>query len=607
MSSIITDIAGIFNYTFTKSDLQKGQFKQAVEFVKAHRGFLEAEGVRSAYLNIADYRKVNKEEMCILSGVPYFNQNTYDQYRKFLPANLATVLDALIWEHRLKHKEIKEKFGINIIATQKKQNVNFSYEEVSLKPDFHFFNYQSIKESPFSFRIASYNLFLDPGLREILSQYYEKPTFAQLIPVPNRQETQFIYERGNVFILADIPKLIGYYAKGQIKTTSSGRPAKTAIPKMQRALGLQEFFPPDSDKVLRNVRTTLLVGLLVHRKVRNLPVDPEKILKHHFFQKAFQDLFRITPSILYYFKGISSVEKYAYRDVEPSILKLINLLPVGQWIHMDNLIQYLKFNFIELDPIQKGYAREHLYFELASDNISISDFSQRVYIDEQNRMEYLQIPFIKGVFFFLAAYGLVDIAYNEVEMEKMGVDVFSPYDGLKYIRLNRLGGFVIGKEETFELPDVFTNSTVKLSEASLTILVDPDDEIAPSLISPFSKQVSATRYQTDASFFLKEVQSSEDLEHKIQLFQQCVRHEIPDNWKIFFEALRRKIDPITVVETYKTFQISPDDVQLKRLMVRDEVLKAIILKAEDYHILVHQKHLNKFKNRLKGYGYLISI
>jgi hypothetical protein len=56
-------------------------------------------------------------------------------------------------------------------------------------------------------------------------------------------------------------------------------------------------------------------------------------------------------------------------------------------------------------------------------------------------------PFFKGFMFLLAAFGIVDIAFNTSKNEhirKKEMDYLSVVDGLQYIRLTPLGAFIMG-------------------------------------------------------------------------------------------------------------------------------------------------------------------
>ena len=145
----ITEIAGILNYTFTQKDLQKGQFEQARQFVFQYRDWLLEQGVKRAYLGIADYKSPNKEEMCILGAVPYFNADTFEAYQTFLPASIRTILDALIWENHLDAEQIQGRFRIAITKVKQSKNINFSYQEAILLPQYHFFQLSSRYRKPF--------------------------------------------------------------------------------------------------------------------------------------------------------------------------------------------------------------------------------------------------------------------------------------------------------------------------------------------------------------------------------------------------------------------------------------------------------------------------
>jgi len=200
----------------------------------------------------------------------------------------------------------------------------------------------------------------------------------------------------------------------------------------------------------------------------------------------------------------------------------------------------------------------------------------------------------------------VDVAYEEVDTSVMGKTCDSPYDGLKYIRLNNLGAYVSGQRTRYEAPENISQSKIELSPESLTIVSDKDDPTAAIILDPYTEKVTPNRFKTDFSIFLNGIDTKKELDEKIQLFKQSVTQDLPKNWVSFFEQLYKKIDPLVKIPSMIVYQIPADNPELIKLIARDSKLKGLCYKGEGYHILVEKKKLAQFKARLREFGYLMS-
>ena len=65
-----------------------------------------------------------------------------------------------------------------------------------------------------------------------------------------------------------------------------------------------------------------------------------------------------------------------------------------------------------------------------------------------NYYTQLGIPYVKGFLFLLAAWGMVEVAY-----EPFDPDSPSYYDTLRYFRITSLGRFVLGQTASCEMPE----------------------------------------------------------------------------------------------------------------------------------------------------------
>lgn len=161
--------------------------------------------------------------------------------------------------------------------------------------------------------------------------------------------------------------------------------------------------------------------------------------------------------------------------------------------------------------------------------------------------------------FLLAAFGIVDIAYNypkNERIQKKEREYLSVFDGLRYIRLTPLGAFLAGlkKDHAFR---------------------------------------GETEHATQA-----------DIEGKIRLFRKQVSAKPPRIWEKFLSGILNKIDPLIPEPDQSVFRLK-EYPELIELMARDEVLQKYILKAEGYHVLISAKNLYKVKKRLETFGYFI--
>ena len=179
-------------------------------------------------------------------------------------------------------------------------------------------------------------------------------------------------------------------------------------------------------------------------------------------------------------KGQKSKGKTNLTGIKPrreSVADSFQLCPVGEWIAIDEFFRCVRLNFDfevtrndwELYICEKGYGA--LGYDYGSDT---------------DKWQILQARYILAVLFeYAATLGLIDVAYispfdaRRDYGELWGtddLDFLSRYDGLKFIRINKLGAYCLGLTENYELPKIavkssFTilpNLTIKIVGESLT-------------------------------------------------------------------------------------------------------------------------------------------
>ncbi|MEM1121913.1 MAG: hypothetical protein AAGJ18_15785 [Bacteroidota bacterium] len=597
-------VADAFEKGYNKADMQESFLQLTRNFVRAQMQLLTDEGVPDKVILIGTQSSFTKRELALFVTLPYLDKHFFEGFKNSLPTNTAKLLDELVWEEKMTQKEIERKLDIQLFDIKK--STYSGYEQYILKKDFRYFRHANIHKHA-TLRRPEYILYIEPSVRRIINIYYDQPKGTNLEPIEAIEETSFVYDRGETDILLEIPRLQAYAQQGNIKVSTKGKPAIGTLSKMQRKLNLAEFYPNDEAKMVRLIRSNLLAGLITTLGSASTNSGPEVLIKM-LIQSYYVNRYRALYQLLPHLKGTAYTDEYYVNKVEHHFVHLLSQLPEGRWIAIDNILRFLKFSFIDIRPVKDYIARNKLYYDYEA-TVQYEHYAYREnkhYIDANRYDEAIMIPTLKGNLFLFAAFGLLDVAYDKIDGEIMGQTADSPYDGLKYVRLTKLGAYVSGQNTQYEPPADIGASTIELSEDSLTITSSKNDTTAAIVLEPFTQKVTPNRFRTDYSIFLYGVTSQEELAGKIRLFKQAVTTELPPNWEHFFGQLSKKIDPLKKVTTMIVFKIPEDSPELTKLIARDAKLKSMCLKAEGYHILVERKKFAAFKNRLREFGYLLS-
>jgi hypothetical protein len=137
-------------------------------------------------------------------------------------------------------------------------------------------------------------------------------------------------------------------------------------------------------------------------------------------------------------------------------------------------------------------------------------------------------------------------------------------------------------------------------------LVEGETAITDSLLGTYADKIGSNRYAVSNETFLKNINSKKELKIKIDIFKQIINTDLPANWKTFFSILDKKIHPLTPIAEVLVFKIPNDDPELIKLLIQNPSIKKLLIKAEDYQIIVSKKDYPTLKTKLKTFGYLLN-
>lgn len=215
----------------------------------------------------------------------------------------------------------------------------------------------------------------------------------------------------------------------------------------------------------------------------------------------------------------------------------------------------------------------------------------------------ITIPSIKSIFFLLASWGIVEIAYQAPNSP----NTVSPFDGIEYVRLTALGRFAFEIDSDYTPPVVVEQEKdFELSSDRLLIKFLDADSPRRAVVNQFAKAITPVLYSVDFSSFLEGCTMRNEVESKIKKFRHIVKGDLPEVWENFFTELLNRCNPLLKAGTsYVVRRINSNDKRLQEIILTDKELKKYIVRAENYIILMEQKNVDKVSHILRGYGYLI--
>lgn len=594
MSNTYSKLVHAFEHHFTKEELVKGMFVYVRHFFITEKNFHKKYELPH-YIKIKHELKsnINKLAMAQACAAVFFNEFVYRAFLNYLPENTRRVLTVLVWEHEMEISQLQKELNITIGKNEKhKYYYNTVYRTFE---EYHLFA-GSQKDYADVLSIPEY-------LAKHLQSFYPKPKGYHLEVVTKPDQTDLIYEGGAESALEEMMRLTHYYTQGKISKNKYGKILYSTANKTRKTLKLREFFGEDL-KEGASVRTYFLTQLLATKGKLSPTVPTIKLIKELFQEDNLSTNLDALETLVLHLRGTGRIYSYSQHEIWDQYLSFLKKLPQDEWISINNVFKYFSIHKINLDLIEKYDFRQSLYITKTFSGKNWGSGTTYKHHYESNEFPQVFLhPTIKATFFLFASFGLLDLAYNQPKGEQHE-DYYSVFDGLKYIRLTEFGAYIIGKIKNYTSKIVDSGAEVILSDTSMSIYLTEEDVGKSIMLEPFATKISSKRFLMDYTVFLKDCKTPKDIKDKIKVFKNSFGVELPPLWKQFFKDLENKSKCFQSIEEHHTFHLK-DDRDLLVLLSREKTLKNLVIRAEDYHIIVKKKNLSQLRSRLKEYGYLI--
>ena len=599
MSKIIQahdNICVIIDKELSKDFLQKNWFPHAVKLLKTHDAELRKNGYGPIMPdNLNNIPTKIKSDVVVVVAILFSGSLPYRLFRESLPEDVLLLWDALVKHNFIGFAEAKLTLGIEVVDKIPPKSY-FYVKEPEVMEKFNMFP----RKSPsWAYQQLDNYFWLPRILRESLILLYDIPDSAKLIPIANLPEKGTFFSNTEGLFFSDYGRMNLYFKQNEISYSTKLRPVQTGLGKIQRTLKIREFFPDTTIKHYKYLKTNMLASVMPYFFVieKNL-AESHDILKA-FFKRAYGNGFPSPTVLLPDIKGLAYFENHQFKTYERQMVKLIKDLPKNEYVSIENILGYCSFSLFQMDILGRTEAHEKLTMEAPDGG------NTKVAIGYNRHRNAIELPVLKGTFFFFAALGLCEIIYDEVEEKKPTSAVYSPWDKLIAVKRTLLGDYVFGLSEHYQMSETKIDGFT-LSDSALIIKLDSADSPYSGSFSNFAEQLNPLSFKTDASIFLKNVRSLQDLKTKIALFQQMVPTGVPENWKDFFNSLFKKVDPMDLYGDCAVFRIPSDNKAFIQILAQDAVIKKLVFKAEGYLIIVPKSNIPNLKRRLAEFGYLLT-
>lgn len=538
--------------------------------------------------------KYTKERGANVYAFVLSDKQIFLDFLRTLPNEVIILFKYLTFVKKSTESVIKNTFKI-ITTIEKKPYQYSAYTKTTVDPIFNFFNPQEFG----SWGSQRYEFSLPLAVCEVLADYIDKPSDYYLKPSETLDNTTYKYEN-NEDIIEELQSLTAYYHQDNIKTTATDAVTMSTANKMRKKLKIKEFYP-DTDKNLEAIRSFLIAGFISsNSKKTDLGLLALEKLKGWIKQFTSGEFYSLK-HLFVYIKGLGYVNDNS-KSVSEAFCKYVKYMEAGQWYDYDKIYAAAVYRNFTFEPFSRHDARYYLYFNVEEEGSH--RYTSKVALDFGLYDQAIVQPTLKGLFFLFASFGIFDIAFNHPDTTKLSKTYFSPFDGLRYVRLTPLGAYVLGMTNDFQAQKPETVATFVLDADNLFIHAS-DSPQCEVILQDIAIKVSTNRYKVTALSFLKSCKKKDDIHTKIQYFKNYVCKTPPQNWNDFLNSLERKTNPLTAVKNQMVFQVPSTDTQLIALLAKDEVLKDLVTKAENYQIIIKKDDYAEMVNRLKEFGYFV--
>ena len=505
------------------------------------------------------------------------------------PKDIQDMFTTIAWEGRMPITD-REKFqeaGKEFAAS------------INLKDEYLFFKIgEGVKKDEY--------LYIDNDIIRMYRPFLPQIRDCYIYSVP--ENPKLLKDNNENCIVENLTSYFNFFNDGRLQLSSSGKLLKASKNDMCRYCNIKEYYTDAKDLDFLKTETIALFFFLMKKEFLTREYFRITNLKNIILDFLNGKNIKSENSVyvglyLNYLKGVKKIDKdneeikRAIGSVRDALLEM----PDDKLVSVENIIKYILYRdkFIEILDINDVY--ENIYINEANYERTkiLSYFKYKAYIIE---------PFIKSILFILSALGVLEVYYdlpseNNALYLKHGY--LSKFDGLKAVKFTALGKYIFDRQEKYDFKEE-EEGTAVLEDDRLIITIIGDSPVKVLFLESIGIRIADNKFKITQESFLKKVSSKKALLEKIDEFKKKIQYELNDLWKNFFEELLKRMEYVQLVPEYRVIKLEQDK-NLISIITKDRRLSNIILKAENFHILIKENDIEKLAEVLKENGYFFNF
>lgn len=444
---------------------------------------------------------------------------------------------------------------------------------------------------------------LDRTIVKTIRNYLEKPSNYYLNPVKNP-----VYEYNHSSedeIIEKMRLYINFYKLDGITMSSSNKLLKSVKKEMKKQCDIDEYYKDGGDLEYLKTETIALFLLSLKEeslkeeyfRIQNIKQIVDGFLSGNIFK---EEKFNFTTKFLNYLKGVGNIwnEDEHLKEVLDTLRKVLFDLPRGEIVEVGNILDYIEFRdcFTNIISIENVY--DYIY-------INEADYGRSKISTLECYHKYIVVPMFKAFFAILGSFGILDLYYDMPNCKNglyLKNGYLTKYDGIKYIRLSKLGEYTLDKRQEYNFGELGEEVEVCLDEDRLIVTLIGDAPVKSMFLEQIAYKIACNKFKLDNQSILRNIESLNDLNKRIKDFKNKITDKLPKIWEEFFEEIKNKVNLINPVPKMNVFKIA-ENRELINIIAKDEILKKYILKAEGFYILVPEEDTKVVIKRLESFGY----
>ena len=450
-------------------------------------------------------------------------------------------------------------------------------------------------------------LYLDYDIIRVVRKFMKKPENYNIIPVEKIKDVLFNDNENE--IIENIKMYFEFYKDGGISLSNSSKILKASKVNMKKYCEITEYYDDAKDLDYLKTETLALFFFLAKDKYINEDYFKVSNIKHivnDFMSGEIikEENYHFTSLYLNYLKGVKNIwrsNEKIQRGLE-SIRKIIDEIPDYEAVSIDNIINALLYRdeFLEIIDVKDAY--DYIY-------INEANYERTKILDYQKYLMYVAVPFVKSVFFILGSLGMFGVYYDYPSTSNslyLKNGYLSKYDGIKYVKFTELGRYCFGRVDQYDFKNAKEDGEVILDEDRFIATVMGDAPVQTMFLQRVAQKIADNKYKFTKENFIKGVNSFEDIKSRVDEFFSKINPEPSEMWKGFFTDILDKSSAIKADNHFVVLKLK-NDKDLIKTIARDERFKPLMLKGEDYHLLVRTENVSEIISLFKEHGYYVNF